>query len=203
MANFVTVAYGLVTRETSTSGDLPVVTVSDDPWIDVSALNPRPVVGDHYDGVDFTLDHDSVTVAQGNKIAELRDFCADHIKNLGFLFSTTLGEDVDPVPYVFPSQLKDQSNIHVLAAAGMALESTYPTWTGSLWCGIGTTDNRVADATNWDMRELTIPRIKDLASALWSHIHDAQEELMMECLACCAATTVAAIDAITWQRPNS
>jgi len=201
MANFVTVSYGLVTRETSTSGDLPVSTVSDDPWIDVSGMNPRPVIGDHYDGTDFTLDHTALSVAQGTKVGVLRDACAHHIKHLGYC---VWFDDDPPIYYVFPSESKDQSNVHAASIAAQVHVNDTPPWTASLWCGIGTaTNSRIADASQWTMRDLTVTQIGMVAHVMHAHIADAQEVLMTECDVCCAATTVAAVNAIVWEPPNS
>jgi len=204
MANFVTVAYGLVTRESSTSGEKPALSTSEDPWIDVSALNPRPVIGDHYDGVDFTLDHTSLTAAQGAKVAALRDLCAYHIKYLGFNVHFT--EDApNIICYIYPSEAKDQSNVHAInaAASGHLLDDD-PPWTGSLWCGI-TPDGtgRMVDGTQWDKRDHTVSKIQQVCHVMFHHIEDAQDELKAETDAVLAATTVNDVNAVTWVPPAS
>jgi len=201
MANFVTVSYGLVTRETSTSGEQPVVTMSDDPWINVSALNPRPVIGDHYDGADFTLDHTALKAAQGAKIAELRDDCAYDIKERGF------SVPIDNVSYVYASAPKDQSNIHAAAAAAMAVELMNPTFLFSLWSGIG---SHVADAMSWDIRDHTIANLKQIAVNLNNHIVMRREQLKglivgdaeQSMVGVLNMTTVAAVEAVVWTNPN-
>ena len=205
MATFVAVSYGLVTRETSTNGEIPSLSIADDPWINVSALNPHPVVGDHHNGSAFVLDHTTLSAAQGQKIAELRDTCAHHIKRLGFVRIFQMTEaDPEPVPYVFPCDSNDQTNLLALLGAALANEATYPTWVGSIWCGIGADgDARVPDATSWELRDLTIPQIKTIASGVQTHVNDAQYELKDKTEAVLAATTVGAVNAVTWVRPNS
>jgi len=193
MANFVTVSNGLVTREASTSSGLPPLTMSGDPWLDVSALNPRPVVGDHTanEGATFTLNHTTLSAAQAAKIAELRDAAANHIKNLGFLSGSPAR--------VFPSQPKDQENI--FAAFTAASIDNEPTNVYSLWSGEPGSTNRVQQATDWAMYEYDLEALKLIAHACRAHVNDAQEELNVECQAVLAATTVAAVNAVVWSSP--
>lgn len=212
MANFVTVSYGIVTRLTSTSGELPAPTTADDPWIDVSALNPHPVVGDHYDGAAFALDKTAVSTAQGAKIAELRDRCAEHIKLRGFpcWFASEAGTDtlpdpVVPISYVFPSKGVDQSNVHVAAAVAQASKAANPDNTFALWSGIGDASGttREAGATDWQIREFTITQVELIAAVLGAHIADAQYVLRDRTADALAATTVADVEAVAWTAPNS
>jgi len=202
MANFVTVAYGLVTRESSTNGEKPALTVSDDPWLDVSGMNPRPVPGDHFDGTDYTLDHTALTVAQAAKIASLRDACGNHIKYLGF--PMWFMEDNPTVYYVYASETKDQSNLHIVLDAADIHENDVPQWFGRLWCAYGQDANsRVADGTDWDRRDHTVSQIRQVSSRMQHHIEDAQDELQIKTNDALAATTVNDVNAVVWQQPNS
>jgi len=202
MAHFVTVSDGLVTREalTNSSEVLPQLTVSDDPWI-LEDGNPHAVVGDHFNGTNFTLDHTALTVAQGAKIAELRDACATHIKN-GFPVGLILEGDGDPRDYCFPSMVKDQANLHVLALTAQD-QGSYP-----FWCGPGT---RVTDATDWLQRFLTKTQVLWAATGLSVHIIDAQWELNTKVngyapesiVGLLAMTTVTEVNAVVFEPPSS
>lgn len=203
MANFVTVSYGLVTRESSTNGEKPALTVSDDPWLEVSGMNPRPVIGDHYDGTDFTLDHTALTSAQGAKLASLRDLCAAHIKYLGFTGWFT--EDTPAVYWVYATEAKDQSNIHAAAAAARLHDGeTIEQWSARLWCAEAQDSTaRVVDGTNWDRRDHSASQISQIALRLHKHVEDAQDELQVDSVAVLAATTINDVNAVTWQAPGS
>ena len=208
MANFVTTAYGVVTRLASTNGELPALSVSDDPWLDVSSMNPHPVVGDHYDGSSFTLDKTALSAAQGAKIAELRDLCADHIKNLGYLVSLPhpagSDDEGDATDYIFPSKGSDQATMHANTLAMLMNPNRVPPMTVSLWCGIAPTNQaRVPDAVDWEIRDFTWTQMLQASDCLAHHLQDASYELRDETNAALAATTVQEVEAVTWNRPNS
>jgi len=203
---FVSSVYGVVTRETNTLGEWPASPICDDPWIDISdySVANQPTVGDHYDGSTFTLDHGALSVAQGEKLATLRDACADHIKNKNV--STTmlpLGMENISENYevrTYPTKHNDQFDILAAFAAAIFAEdhgnlnNTY-----SVWCAVGDR----ANCTDWDIRDHTIPQLKQIAQQLHQHVNDAQYELKEEVTAVLAATTVSAIEAIVWIPPNS
>jgi hypothetical protein len=205
MANWYTLSYGLVTRDavTAAQSEPPTATVADDPWIYAGALVPRPTVGDHFVDGDYINDETSLSVAQGNKIAVLRDYCGYHIKYLGFVCSCLLPGDSETHPYVFPTELKDQINI-IQAMVNSLANITNPEYHAELWCSLGVApDWRVPTAINWQIRELSHINVKEIASTLRGHVHDAQEELQIKTDATLAATTVAAVEAIVWEPPNS
>jgi len=199
MANWVTSSYGLVTREASTTSEeiLPSLTVSADPWINVTALNPRPVIGDHYDGTNFTLDATALTEAQATKLATFRDLCAQHILN-GFYRGNQLPDDTQAYAYWYPGDKNSQGNICDAGASAMMLMPNYPNEHLPLWCGRGET---VAAVTDWLIREHTLDQIMFVANAQREHIAAAQWEMRDRVTEILACATVGAVDAITWQTP--
>jgi hypothetical protein len=203
MALFVTVANGLVVRNISTNGELPALTVSEDPWVDVSGMNPHPVVGDHYDGASFVLDKTVLSTARANKIAELRELCAEHIRLLGTCIGMTpAGQDEgDQVYYVFPTKPTDQTNAQV---ALQSVASSQQVSSAGLWCGIGADGAaREPTATDWEIREFTLMQLKLVNTVLFNHISDAQYTLR-DCInQVFAASTVQDVQAVIWVRPNA
>lgn len=203
MANFVTVGYGLVTRRLNTiSNAVPAVTESDDPWIDVTALFNIPNVGDHTpdEGETFVTDKTALSTAQGHKIAELRDKGAYHIKKRGFLTGLTdPGPPIVNFEYVYASKPIDQSNIE--QTFGAAIASTNPDATFSIFCA--DSGQWVQDADGWAFREHTIGQVKDVANNLYQHIQQAREALVDYVGQVLAATTVDAVNAITWVNPSA
>lgn len=200
MATFITHSYGFITRRSFTNGDLPSLTVSEDPWIDVTSLLSNPVVGDHYVDGEVVTDHTSLTAAKGNKLAELRDAAASHIKlrGVGVPYSAT---DIR----MYGTTTHDQANVHSSFSAALALEATDPDHLFSVWCGdvTGQDNPSVDTAVDWAIRDHSIADVKHLARNLSVHIVGAQEELQSETAAVLAATTVAAVNAITWQQPGA
>jgi hypothetical protein len=205
MANWYTLSYGLVTRDavTAAQSEPPTPTVADDPWVYAGALVPRPTVGDHFVDGEYHNDETALSVAQGNKIASLRDACGNHIKFLGFVCSCRFPADSETHPYVFPTEAKDQANI-LQAMVNSLANLDNEEYAAELWCGIGVSPGyRVPTATDWQIRILAHANIKEVASTLRAHVHDAQEELQIKTDAVLAATTVSAVNAIAWDAPNS
>jgi hypothetical protein len=198
MSSFVAVSNGLVIRESSTNGELPALTVSEDPWINTSGLNPHPVVGDHYNGANFTLNHNNLSIAQAQKIAELRDACADRIKNFGYSTGMRMEEGQDPISFCFGSKPHDQSNLYAVFAAASA--STEPTDVFGIVCGIG---NFLMDAVDWQWRDFTVPQVKQIVRVLHGHITASREVLSDQTSQVLAATTVQEVNAIVWSPPSN
>jgi hypothetical protein len=203
MAQFVTTSDGLVTRETSTSGELPVPTVSGDPWLDVSVMNPRPVVGDHASGGTYTLDHTTLSTAQGARIGVLRDACAVHIKTHGYWILTVLvtaPPETQPSYFFFPSRPEDQINVlWALAAIENQEAQQNNDTTFSLWSAIGQT---ASAATDWDIRPFLGAQIRSIAGHMQTHINDAQYAVKAHIVDVLAATTVNAVNAISFVAPE-
>lgn len=201
-------ANGIVTRTTTTASqaDFPPPNLAEDPWFYAGVLPlPAPSVGDHFIDGEYENDDTALSTAQGNKIAALRDACANHIKNLGFAVNGLLPPPATTV-YVFPSAPSDQQNIMTRAAGATAarVAGTSPEPTFPLWSGIGANDTaRVDDATQWDIRDWSIDQMRVILDVMQHHVEDAQYELQAKTADTLAATTVSAVNAVTWVPPNS
>jgi hypothetical protein len=193
MAIFVTVSNGLVTRlmQMYSSGS-PAETIAADPWIDVSNLNPHPVIGDHYDGANFTLDHDALSVAQGVRLAYLRDETATYMM-AGFVSTPCVPDKLPPITgydpgtyFVYGSKKTDQLNVHAAAAGTRASEAALC----GLWCAETPTGN-VADATNWDVRDHNQMQAEQVCMEMMGHVSNGTWMLRDASARVIAATTVA------------
>jgi hypothetical protein len=194
MATYVTVSNGLVTNIAQTNGDPPPVPSSLDAWIDVSALNPHPVVGDQAnDDGTFTLNHTPLTVAKGGKIGELRDAAGLHI-NAGFPCGQQFDGDSGFVGYWYPAAIKDQLNIGRAYSnavySGVAENATF-----ALWCARGAS---AAEAAGWDMRFHTLAQAIAAGTNLRAHVEDAQFALKDLVASVLEAQTTGSADAIVW-----
>ena len=195
MAKFVTVGYGLVTREATSVEAAPQLTVSEDPWINVSSLVLKPNVGDATadEGVTFTLNRTSLSTAKAEKLAELRDACADHIKNFGVYVGLGAAGN-----FVFGTKPNDQMNI--VAAFNSATASTDPNDVQTMRCGIAPTSGTasVHNATDWDWRDFGKDDVYQIAANLQYHVQEAREMLATLTAEVLAATTISAVNAIVF-----
>jgi len=169
--------------------------MADDPWIDVSDLNPRPVLGDHTtdEGITFAMNHTALSAAQGAKLGELRDKCADVIKNNGVAVGMHAGG-----AFVFPTKTNDQMNIN--AAFQAAIKETDPEFQSTLMCGVAPTTGyqNVSTATDWQWRDFDKEDTFQIAANLQTHVQRCREELWARTADVLAATTVTAIAAVVW-----
>lgn len=197
MANrFVTVSNGLVTRRDNTAGQYPVLTISDDPWIAVSDLIVAPSVGDHTldGGETFVLDKTALSTAQGDKLAELRNACANHIKNFG----VAVGFGPPTGSVIFASKPIDQHNMH--SAFEAASGETDPSYVSTMMCGLAPASglHNAFTATDWGWRDFTKAQILQIASNLHVHIQEAREQLQDLTGQVMAATTVSGVESVEW-----
>lgn len=196
MAQFVTVSYCLVTRSVSTNGAPPAANIAEDPWIEVSDLNPKPVVGDHYNETTntFTLNHTALSAAQGAQLATLRDTCANYIKN-GFFIGQTLPNDVAG-PYWYPCKDRDQANVHLAAhAASVQEQAGNTTFLTGIWCAKGEALNAL---TAWAIRDHSIENTKSAVSAMHQFVANAQFVMKDATDAVLAAMTVNDVNAVVF-----
>jgi len=195
MAKFVTVGYGLVTREATSVEAAPQLTVSEDPWINVSSLVLKPNVGDATadEGVTFTLNRTSLSTAKAEKLAELRDACADHIKNFG----VTVGLGTTGT-FVFGTKPNDQMNI--MAAFQSVTISDDPANVQTMMSGVAPTSGTpsVYNATDWEWRDFVPDDVKQIADNLKNHVQEAREALLALVADVLAATTESAVNAIVF-----
>lgn len=195
---FVTVSYGVVTRQTQvSSGDLPMVTVSNDPWIDVTSLNPHPVVGDHYDELTgkFTLDHTDLSAAQGVKLAALREATARYITGGFVQGQENLGDFPDGRSYWYATEIKDQINIHAAVNALTYNILVAPNAVAGMWCAVGETKDALTD---WDIRDHNLDQVNRVCSMLQSNIANGQYVLRDASRAVLAAATIADVEAVVF-----
>ena len=207
MANFVTVAFGntgpqtqmigIVTRLESTSGELPALTVSGDPWINVTGLNPHPVVGDHYDGAAFTLNHADGAVAelypaQGAKIAGLRNTATVFLRT-GFWFNLQLPGDSAPHDYWYPCESTDQSNVHLAGVA--ALAEADPDTHYMIWNALG---NDKDSLTEWFMREHSIANVLEVSRMMQLFVSNALKALSGDTIDTLQTQSLESVDEIVF-----
>jgi len=195
MAKFVTVGYGLVTREATSVEAAPQLTVSEDPWINVTSLTLKPNVGDATadEGLTFTLNRTALSTAKAEKLAELRDACADHIKNFGV--TVGLGATGD---FVFGTKPNDQANI--VGAFNSVTINDDPSNVQTMMCGVAPTGvtPSVYNATDWQWRDFVPVDVQQIADNLKNHVQEAREVLLALVADVMAATTVGAVNAIVF-----